>query len=53
MGLLPEKKHEKNANFRLVIKIKYFYFIFVVIFYNEHEIIEKPRNNDFCRKRKK
>ena len=53
MGLLPEKKHEKNAKFRLVIKIKYFYFIFVVIFYNECEIIEKTRKNDFCRKRKK
>ena len=53
MGLLPEKKHEKNRKKRFVIKIKYFYFIFVVIFYNEHEIIEKPRNNDFCRRRKK
>jgi len=50
MGLLPEKKHEKNRKKRFVIKIKYFYFIFVVIFYNECEIIEKTRKNDFCRK---
>jgi hypothetical protein len=50
MGLLPEKKHKKNAKKRFVIKIKYFYFIFVVFFYNEREIIEKTRKNDFCRK---
>jgi len=49
MGLLPEKKHEKNRKKRFVIKIKYFYFIFIVFFYNECEIIEKTRKNDFCR----
>lgn len=47
MGLLPEKKHEKNRKKRFVIKIKYFYFIFVVFFYNEREIIEKTRKMTF------
>ena len=50
MGLLPEKKCEKNAKKRFVIKIKYFYFIIIVFFYNEFEIIEKTRKYDFCRK---
>jgi len=50
MGLLPEKKHEKNAKKRFVIKIIYFYFIFIVIFYNKREKIEKMRKNVFCRK---
>jgi hypothetical protein len=50
MGLLPEKKHEKNAKKRFVIKIIYFYFIFIVIFYNEREINQKTRKKDFCRK---
>jgi hypothetical protein len=49
MGLLPEKKHKKNRKKRFVIKIKYFYFIFIVFFYNECEIIEKTQKNDFCR----
>jgi len=53
MKLLPEKKHEKNAKKRFVIKIIYFYFIFVVFFYNDREIIEKIRKNDFYRKPKK
>jgi hypothetical protein len=47
MELLPEKKHEKNAKKRFVIKIKYFYFIFIVFFYNECEIIEKTRKMTF------
>jgi hypothetical protein len=50
MGLLPEKKHDKNAKKRFVIKIKYIYIIFIVFFYNEREIIEKMRKNDFYRK---
>jgi hypothetical protein len=47
MGLLPEKKHKKNTKKRFVIKIKYFYFIFVVFFYNEREIIKKTRKITF------
>ena len=50
MGFLPEKKHEKNSKKRFVIKIIYFYYIFIVFFYNKCEIIEKMRKNDFCRK---
>jgi hypothetical protein len=50
MGLLPDKKCEKNAKKRLVIKINYFYIIFIVFFYNERETIEKMRKKDFCRK---
>ena len=49
-GGLPEKKCEKNAKKRFVIKIKYFYFIFVVFFYNKCEIIQQNAKNDFCRK---
>jgi hypothetical protein len=50
MGLLPEKKHEKNAKKRFVIKIIYFYFIFIVFFYNKREINQKNAKNVFCRK---
>jgi hypothetical protein len=46
-GGLPEKKCEKNAKKRFVIKIKYFYFIFIVFFYNECEIIEKTQKMTF------
>jgi len=50
VGYLPDKKHKKNPKKRIVIKIKYFYFIFIVFFYNNLKIIEKTRKNDFCRK---
>ena len=50
MDLLPSLFSVKNAKKRFVIKIFYFYFYFIVNFYNKCEIIEKIRKNDFCRK---
>jgi hypothetical protein len=53
MGLLPTFFTEKNRKKRFVIKKIYFYFIFIVSFYNKLKIIEKIRKTDFCCKRKK
>jgi len=39
MGLLPAFFSVKNAKKRIVIKINYFYFIFIVFFYNKRKII--------------
>lgn len=53
MGLLPALFTEKKRKKQFVIKIKYFYFIFIVFFYNKRKIIENMRKNDFCSKPKK